>query len=311
MKEIKVMSLFDGMSGGQQAMKDLDLKIGQYYALEIEKASITITQKNHPETVQLGSVTEIDFSEYKEESIDIIIGGFPCRNLSRAVIERVGYDEGLKGKHSSLFYYLVEAIRTIQPKYFFVENVEGMKKEDKDIITETLGVEPFMVNSGDYSAQNRKRYYWTNIPQEEDLLNSSSELTISDIIQPSEDVLEKYWHKQDFEFLGNDKSPVALLNIKGHDILKRVYGTHQKCPTLTSCRGGNLQKKVLQDGKPRKLTPLEYERLQGFPDGYTEGVADTHRYNMLGDGWQIDVVKKMFSHLTKEYKILEKGDLNG
>lgn len=184
-----------------------------------------------------------------------------------------------------------------------MENVEGIKQEDKDIVSETLGVEPYLVNGGDYSAQNRKRYYWTNIPQDEDLLTHKSALTLEDIVQPSSEVLDKYWYKQDFEFLGNDKSPVATLDIKGHDILKRVYGIHQKCPTLTSCRGGNHQKKVLQDGKPRKLTPLEYERLQGFPDGYTEGVADTHRYNMLGDGWQIDVVKKMFSYLTKEYKL--------
>ena len=246
MKKIKVLSLFDGMSGGQQALKELGLELEGYYASEIEKSSIAVTQKNHPKTIQLGSVDELDFSELKKKQFDIVIGGFPCRNLSRVVIGRVGYDEGLKGKHSSLFYYLVEAIRIIQPKYFFVENVEGIKQEDKDIVSETLGVEPYLVNGGDYSAQNRKRYYWTNIPQDEDLLTQKSNLTLEDVVQPPSEVLDKYWYKQGFEFLGNDKTPVAILDLKGHDILKRVYGTHQKCPTLTSCRGGNHQKKVLQ-----------------------------------------------------------------
>ena len=296
------------MSGGQQALKELGLELEGYYASEIEKSSIAVTQKNHPETIQLGSVSEIDFSELKKEQFDIIIGGFPCRNLTRSVIGRVGYDEGLNGKHSNLFYYLLEAIRIIQPKYFFVENVESMKDKDKALITEALGVEPYMVNSELHSAQKRKRYYWTNIPQNSELFSESSSEVLEDILQSSDAAPEKYWYKQNYEFLGNDKSPVAMLDIKGQDILKRVYGTHQKCPTLTSCRGGHHQKKVLQNGKPRKLTPLEYERLQGFPDGYTEGVADTHRYNMLGDGWQIDVVKKMFSYLTKEYKLVDKEE---
>lgn len=292
---MKVLSLFDGMSCGQIALERTGIKVDKYYASEINKSSITITQKNYPNTVQIGDITNLTKNELLElGEINLLIGGSPCQNLSRAVINNINHNQGLRGEKSSLFYEYIRVLKTVQPKYFLFENVESMKNEDKDIITETFGVEPIMINSSLVSAQDRKRYYWTNIPNVSQ--PSDKNLLLKDIVEDT--VEEKYWYKQDFEYHGEEKRPIATLNIKGHDILKRVYGLNQKAPTLTACRGGNLQKKVYQYGKCRKLTPLEYERLQTVPEGYTEGVANTHRYNMLGDGWTVDVIAHIFKSLN-------------
>ncbi|WP_079709755.1 DNA cytosine methyltransferase [Paraliobacillus ryukyuensis] len=219
-----------------------------------------------------------------------------CQNLSRSVINNIKHNQGLKGEKSSLFYEYVRVLEITKPQYFLFENVESMKNEDRDIITETLNVEPVMINSALVSAQDRKRYYWTNIPNVTQ--PNDKNLFLRDIVQNKDDVEDKYWYEQEFTYHGEEKRPVVTLHINGHDILKRVYGLDQKSPTLTACRGGNLQKKVFQNGKPRKLTPLEYERLQTVPEGYTEGVADSHRYNMLGDGWTVDVI----AHILKGLK---------
>lgn len=289
---MNVLSLFDGMSCGQIALERAGIKVGQYFASEINEKSIEITQKNYPNTIQLGSVTKLN---RPPKDIGLIIGGSPCQNLSRTVINNIKHNQGLEGKHSSLFYEYVRVLELVKPKYFLFENVESMKTIDRDIITEYLGVEPIMINSELVSAQDRKRYYWTNIPVTD--MPKDKGLVLEDIVQPSYEIAKKYWYKQDFTYHGIENRPIATLHINGHDILKRVYGLHQKAPTLTACRGGNLQKKVLQDNKCRKLTPLEYERLQTVPEGYTEGVADTHRYNMLGDGWTVDVIAHIFKGL--------------
>lgn len=217
-----------------------------------------------------------------------------CQNLSRTVINDIKHNQGLKGAKSSLFYEYLRVLEYVKPKYFLLENVESMKSEDKDIITEALGVEPVMINSGLVSAQDRKRYYWTNIPNVTQPIDKG--LVLSDIVLSK--VPDKYWYKHSVTFHGDDKRPVATLDMNvNYDMLKRVYGLHQKSPTLTGVRGGHHQKKVLQYGKARKLTPTEYELLQTVPLGYTEGVADSHRYNMLGDGWTVDVIAHIFKGL--------------
>ena len=295
---MRVLSLFDGMSGGQIALERAGIKVDKYFASEINEKSIFITQKNYPDTTQIGDITKLTNEDLDGlGQIDLLIGGSPCTNLSRTVINNIGHNQGLEGKESKLFYEYVRVLRYIKPKYFLLENVESMKNEDREIITETLGVEPIMINSALVSAQNRKRYYWTNIPNVTQPQDKG--LLLKDVVLDSHKVAEKYWYKQSFDYHGEDSSPVATLHINGHDILKRVYGMNQKAPTLTGVRGGNHQKKVLQDNVARKLTPLEYERLQTVDDGYTEGVADTHRYNMLGDGWTVDVITHIFKELEK------------
>lgn len=291
---MRVLSLFDGMSCGQIALNRVGIEVSEYIASEIQPQSIQIAQKNYPETRQIGDVTKLSVQDLDDlGEIDLLIGGSPCTNLSRTVINNIKHNQGLKGEHSSLFYDYVRVLERVKPRFFLLENVESMRNEDRDIITEALGVEPIMINSGLVSAQDRKRYYWTNIPNVTQPADRG--LVLGDIVE--KDVKEKYWYKQDFTYHGEDKRPIATLHVKGHDILKRVYGLHQKSATLTGVRGGYQQKKVFQYGKCRKLTPLEYEKLQTVPLGYTEGVADSHRYNMLGDGWTVDVIAHIFKGL--------------
>ena len=216
-----------------------------------------------------------------------------CKSLSRTHIGN--YNEGLDGS-SKLFWDFVRIKDYIKPKYFLFENVESMKDSDRDIITEALGVEPIMINSSLFTAQDRKRYYWTNIPILP--LPEESPLVLKDIMIHNPD--EKLFYKQDFEFHGWDKKQIATLNLKCHDIGKRVYNPNMKCATLTAVTGGYQEKKVYDNGRCRKLTPLEYERLQGMKDNYTEGIANSKRYCACGDGWTIPVIAHILKGL-KEY----------
>ena len=153
---MQVLSLFDGMSCGQLALRQLGIPIEKYYASEIDKYAITVTQANFPNTIQVGDVCALDPKDYAD--IDLIIGGSPCQGFSFAG-KKLAFDD----PRSKLFFEFVRLVKAIQPKYFLLENVR-MKKEWLAIITEQLGVEPICINSALVSAQNRVRYYWTNIP---------------------------------------------------------------------------------------------------------------------------------------------------
>ena len=166
---MNVLSLFDGMSCGQIALERAGIPVEKYYSSEIDKYAISITQKNYPETIQLGNV-----KNWRNWAIapDLIMGGSPCQGFSFA-----GKQLNFNDPRSALFFQFVECVKYFKPKYFLLENVV-MKKEYQAIITELMGIEPIMINSALVSAQNRKRLYWTNIPgicQPEDrdiLLNS-------------------------------------------------------------------------------------------------------------------------------------------
>ena len=149
-----VLSLFDGMSCGQIALNKNGFEIKEYYASEIDKHAIAVTQHNFPNTKQLGSVTELKTDNLPK--IDLLIGGSPCQSFSNA-----GLRNGFDGK-SKLFYEYVRVLKETKPTYFLLENVK-MKKEWQDIISKELGVEPIEICSSLFSAQQRKRLYWTNI----------------------------------------------------------------------------------------------------------------------------------------------------
>lgn len=288
-----VLSLFDGMSCGQLALQRAGIEYKEYYASEIDKDAMFIAKKNFPNIKHIGDVTKVKASELPK--IDLLIGGSPCQNLSLAVINNIKYNKGLDGEKSGLFYEYLRLLTETKPKYFLLENVGGMRTKDKDLITEALGVEPLQINSNLFSAQDRDRYYWTNIPV--DLNIKDKRIVLKDICLNADEVDAKFWYDKEFTYNGDDKKVQATLHINGHDILKRVNNLNDKSATLTCCRGGNLQKKVFQNGKCRKLTPLEYERLQTVPDNYTFGVSDSQRYNMLGNGWTVDVIAHIFNGL--------------
>ena len=175
-----------------------------------------------------------------------------------------------------------------------------MTNNNKDLISNALEVEPITIDSNLFSAQDRLRHYWTNIKVDTNIINKN--IILSDIVLDADQVEDKYWYDKDFIYHGDDLKVQATLLIKGHDILKRVNNLNDKSPTLTCCRGGNTQKKVYQNKRCRKLTPLEYERLQTVPDNYTLGVSDSQRYNMLGNGWTVDVIKHIFKGMNLKNK---------
>lgn len=284
---MKVLSLFDGISCGMVAFERAGIPIERYVAYEIEPNAIKISKKNYPQIEHRGDVTTADFTQYK--GFDLLIGGSPCQSLS---IVQSQTRQHLDGK-SKLFFEFVRAKEQMRPKWFLFENVASMNEESKQAISQCLGCEPIFIDSADFSAQERPRYYWTNIPV---LMNyKKSTAVLKDILQPLVD--EKYFYTHPLENIDLSKQVCATMIFKNHDMHKRIFNPEFKCHTLTTCGGGNTQKKVYDNGRARKLTPLEYERLQTLPDGYTEGVADGHRYTALGNGWTVDVIAHIFTQL--------------
>lgn len=286
-----VLSLFDGISCGMVAAERAGLKIDNYYAYEIDQNAIKISKKNYPSIVHCGDVITEDFTKYK--GIDLIIGGSPCQSLS---ITTGSNRTNLDGK-SRLFFEFARALKESCPKYFLFENVASMNEESKHIISQYLGCEPVYINSENFSAQNRPRLYWTNIPLNNEI-NICSDI-LKDILEDSVD--EKYFYNCDYDFYGEDKHVVATLDVNTHEMLKRVYSKNFKCPTLTCVHGGYQQKKVYINGRCRKLTPVEYERLQTLPDNYTAGVSDTARYTAVGNGRTVDVIAYILKNIADCY----------
>ena len=177
---MKVLSYCDGMSCGQIALNKLGISIDEYFATEIKPSAIKVTKDNFPNTKYLGDLTLVTNEDLDRfGSIDLFISGTPCKDFSQANKIRLG----LSGKKSSLFFNFVEALNVVKPKYFFFENVK-MDKEDMDIISEALGVQPIRVNSKVVSGSLRDRFYWTNIPFVGDLSDRNIKL---------QDVLESGW----------------------------------------------------------------------------------------------------------------------
>jgi site-specific DNA-cytosine methylase len=252
------------MSCGQVALERAGIDVDLYFASEVDKYAIQITQRNYPNTAQLGDVQELKSGDLPE--IDLLIGGSPCQGFSFAG-KQLNFDD----PRSKLFFEYVRLLRDVNPKYFLLENVK-MRKESRDIISKELGVEPIEINSSLVSAQIRTRLYWSNIPG---------------VRQPE------------------DKG------IKLRDIIETGYADQDKsyCLDANYYKGGNLKsyfekhrrQLVFSDESKqeyRKLTPLECERLQTVPEGYTEGVSNTQRYKMLGNGWTVDVIAHIFKGLN-------------
>lgn len=194
-----VLSLFDGMSCGQIALKELGIKVDTYYASEIDKHAIKQTQLNFPNTIQLGNVEEWKSWDIDWSSIDLILAGSPCQGFSVAG-KMLGHDD----PRSKLYWVFLDILRHVQsvnPNVkFLLENVR-MRGEDEHLINESLGVHPVEINSSLVSAQNRARLYWSNIKVREDGLFGEVH---TDIEQPEdkginlrdildEDVDDKYY----------------------------------------------------------------------------------------------------------------------
>lgn len=294
---MKVLSLFDGISCGMVALERAGIPVERYVAYEIEPNAIKISKKNYPKIEQMGSVVGADFKQYK--GFDIIIGGFPCQDLSINTANR----KGLQGSRSGLFWELVRAIKEVQPKWFLVENNYKMPDKDKQIITETLGVQPILIDSALVSAQTRKRLYWTNIPGVD--APSNKGIYVKDIIQPNVVAEDLYsiTNLNGREEKETDK-PLRIGTIGKGGQGERVYSVYGKTTTLTANGGGRGAKAGLYliDGRVRKPIPIEVERAQTLPDNYTLGLSDSNRLKVLGNGWTVDVIAHILSFLPEEHK---------
>ena len=308
---MNVLSLFDGMSCGQIALNKVGIKYDKYFASEIDKYPIQVTQSNYPDTIQLGDVKNIKGVDLPK--IDLMFGGSPCQGFSKE-----GKQLNFEDPRSKLFFEFVRILKEVKPKYFLLENVK-MNKESQNIISKYLGVEPVLINSNILSAQNRPRLYWTNIPFELNTEKKDS-FKFRNIVQ--KDVDEKYnldLNKLTEKFIKDntglrnttftEKRTEEAKRLRKEHFLK--YGkdytprrakelfprTDDKSNCLTATFSNKEHLVIDSNGTFRKLTPIEFERLQTIPDNYTNFVSDNQRYRMIGNGWTVDVIAHIFKNI--------------
>ena len=286
---MNVLSLFDGISCGHIALLKAGHSIGSYFASEIDKNAIRVTQNNFLETKQLGDVQQVHAADLPK--IDLLIGGSPCQGFSNAG-KRKNFDD----PRSRLFWEYVRILEEIQPKYFLLENVV-MKQEWQDVISDAVGVKPIMINSALTSAAVRKRLYWTNIPDIERPKDYG--ITFGDV--------REHGHPKDSMYY-SDK---AMDWIRRHEARTgkklRIIGDNDKMQMLES----SMHKKYssqrffgIQDTYGlRYITPLECERCMNVPDGYTACVSNTARYKALGNGWEVNTIAHIFRHMNRSMGI--------
>ena len=304
--EKNILSLFDGMSCGQQALRRIGLTDYRYHASEIKKHAMKVTQHNYPDTIQLGDVTKVNADNLP--TIDVLIGGSPCQDFSRGNKER----KGLNGAKSSLFFEYVRILKEAKPKYFLLENVV-MDMADNHFISKTLGVEPIRINSSLVSAQLRDRYYWTNIPGQDiglfgpmQGLPDDRKILLSDILESgycpmvkARCILEsesrrlatpvKMFHR--YFSMG---FTTLIFQSKEHWIdCKNHYTEHFKSGTakMIDAFKGDLS---VYNGV-RYMTQSELEKCQTVDVGYTDILSTNNAACLLGDGWTVDVI----AHLMK------------
>lgn len=294
---MKVLSLFDGMSCGQIALQQAGVSVEKYYASEIKPKAIALTQEHFPETIQLGSINDIDFNNFPDK-IDLLIGGSPCQDFSTANRHST---EGLKGKKSSLFFKYLEALKVLKPKYFLLENVK-MSKENQDTISSLVGVQPVNIDSKIVSAQLRNRLYWTNIPQ---FPIEENDVTLQDILE------EGYSPKQKSRCLICSEKNILRSSTKRHYRfynylpINNIWKSKEHfdaCQQHFEANYKGLRAKDITDNPDvyqgiRSLTQSELEKLQTVPAGYTSSLNRRDAADLLGDGWTVKVIEQLFRGL--------------
>lgn len=309
-----VLSLCDGISTGQYILKSLGIEVDKYYASEIEKTAIEVTQGHFPQTIQIGDMTKIKYKEgvlytekgeYKVPKVDLILSGTPCVSFSVA-----GKKENMNGVSGFLFYEFVRILNEVKPTYFFFENVK-MKENVALEINKALGTEYIPINSSTLTCQVRKRYYWTNIVDKDTCLVNlpTNNLYLKDIVEdkPFDISCDTIFEKAPYyPIYSRDGiiciNPRAVKMRKNKPNLKaqtnqrsRIYDIEGKCPAICASL---YDLKITKDHKNyRKLTITECERLQGLPDGYTSKLSRFAAGKALGNGWQVDTVKYILHYL--------------
>ena len=286
MKEQVVLSLFNGMNTLRQAMENVGIPVKKYYSSEIKPYAIKLTQHHFPDTIQLGDITkwrewDIDWSE-----ITFIGSGSPCQDLSS-----MGKREGLNGKKSSLFFEFIDILnhcKKLNPDVRFLqENVGSASDLDIGIISRLLGVYPVLINSEKVVAQQRLRYYWSNIKTKQNLFDvitdipepKDKNILLKDVITSGEVKEEKHkalMHRMYYSFGHKDKlSEKAQKYIRDRE------------------KFGNTI--IYEDGYLRLANKIELCRLQGFPDNYCDILNLQQAASVLGDGWTLPVIEHILS----------------
>lgn len=386
---MKVLSLFDGMSCGQIALRELGVPIERYYASEIDKHAIKQTQLNFPETIQLGDVERWREWNIEWSEIDLLLAGSPCQGFSLAG-KMLGHDD----PRSRLYWVFLDILHHVQKlnpnAKYLLENVR-MRPADEVRINESLGIRPVVINSALVSAQNRVRLYWSDIRTKSEGIWSEQ---LTDIPQPADrgiyigDILddevdEKYYmrnlslNEEALESIattqegkassvvkldkklkpkaqqdkasrltagghsGGNHSDMDILAIRdpwlrknfrrqsdkacsllscsykgaranGMSVVPGTWRTHKDGQGFRSTAGGKapcIPARARNDGSGqtvakigymlRRLTPTECARLQTIPDWYKWCCSDTQAYKMLGNGWTVEVIKHILSHIIK------------
>ncbi|AGO48468.1 DNA methylase [Cellulophaga phage phi18:2] len=302
---MNVVSVFDGMSGGQIALKKIGVIPDKYFAIEIKPHAVQVTQENFPNTIQLGDINFITKETFGDNKIDLFIGGSPCQSFSRA-----GDGSGFNGKSKLFFEYarILKELKEVNPDIkFLLENVI-MKKEWEKIITDIIGVPPVEINSSYFSAQKRRRLYWTNIDFDKKIVDKN--ILLKDIL---EDCEKREVKTNGLVYFEDNEYRVKVATKKGYMIVNDFDSIDLNFPNSKSRRGrvqygkvGTLTTSCSQvvfiKGKCFALTPLECERLQNVPDNYTSIVPDYKRRDLIGDGWTIDVICHIFKGLINPVK---------
>lgn len=311
---LNVLSLCDGMSCGHIALDREGVKVNKYFAAEIKDIAVKVTKENYPNTIHIGNVNNISYKDgilhteigEFETDIDIVMFGSPCQTFSIAckTDKRIGLEDKNK---SGLFLQCYRILKEVNPKYFFMENVASMKNDDKDFITKLMGVEPYLINADIVSPALRKRYYWTNIKPRKDLKKVDIKLN---------DIIENGW---------SDRSKARCLavidsrpNSTPVKMFHRYYSTgfttlifeneehYKKCVKEYESLSGGKRKVPAKDlddysgsifNGVRYMNQSELEKCQCVPAGYTSCLTRNEAADVLGDGWNIDVVAWFFNGL--------------
>ena len=296
---MNVLSLFDGMSCGQVALHRAGIHVDNYYASEIDKYAIDVAKNNWPNTIHMGDVSKIKGTDFNHP-IDLLIGGSPCQGFSMA-----GKGLNFEDSRSVLFFEFVRLLNELKPKHFMLENVK-MNPESIKVINWYLGVEPIAIDSSLVSAQSRKRLYWTNIPSVEQPRDKG--INLIEILEKLPDcpIGVGVRKKSCCIRVGGRNSPYGAKQIWDSPFQKisrkgKVKLSNLKSSCLLSSSGGNHSDMDLIHTEfiTRRYSITECERLQTLPDGYTEGVSNTQRYKMLGNGWTVDVIAHILKNISQ------------
>lgn len=320
MFDLKVLSLFDGMSCGMLALEKAGIQVSEYYASEIKKHAIKVVKDNYKDVIQIGDVTKVRFEDgiiYSENGnfdvgdIDMVIGGSPCQNFSVACIKEKRL--GLNGEKSKLFYEFLRILGEVKPKYFLLENVSSMDKESRKELDEYMGVKSFEINTLSFLPQNRKRLFWTNI--EIQAIKGSKSLVLNDILsdgyyspmeystclleghsRPNSDKLRLVRRFIEKKFI-----PVVFKSKEDYEEMLKHYNENYRGLSAkeVEAKRYNIDNSVYDCA--RVLNSKEMEILQGVTEGYTKSISRDEAASLLGDGWTVDVIAHIFKGLKGDF----------